>query len=482
MLQLFPDQIEVMNDLRAAMKRSRAVLLQSPTGSGKTAMATHMVMSSAGLGNRMLFSVPRKDLLTQTSQTFFKYNVNHSFVAAGRDYNPFAQTYLGMVDTMANRIESLPRVHTAVIDETSFGDEALGKVIARFKEPWLNTDTGKIVNPWVIGLDATPWKMNGQGLGIWYDTMVQGKSVRWLIDNKRLSKYRYFYGRPRSDFAALRNKSDKEIAEYMENQRLIIGDCVHDYQLRGMGKIWLTRCTSIKHSERTAEAFRDSGIAAMHVDGLTPEDKKKAIFKAYARREIKVVTFSDLLTFGFDLAQTTGIDVCVEGGSDQKPTKSLRSQMQWWGRLLRYKEEPAIINDHVNNYLVEGFGLPCSDRIWTLDSKKKRDGGEKTPPTKQCSVCFFVHPPSPACPECGEIYETEGRTIKKIDGELEEADIEKLRIINERKKKDDRQLRGQEEFQCKTLDDWIRLEKKRGYKTGWATMRFQKMKPREKVQ
>lgn len=479
MLTLFQDQIEVMNDLRAAMKRSKAVLLQSPTGSGKTAMATHMVMSSAGRGNKMLFSVPRVDLLTQTSKTFLKYSVNHSFVAAGRDYNPFAQTYLGMVDTMANRIDHLPRVHTAVIDETSFGDDALGRVIARFKEPWMDTNTGKIVTPWVVGLDATPWKMNGQGLGIWYDVMVQGKSVRWLIENKRLSRYRYFYGRPRGDFAALRNKSDKEIAEYMENQRLIIGDCVHDYKLRGLGKIWLVRCTSIKHSELTAEAFRNEGIAAMHVDGKTPDDMKMKIFMAYARREIKVVTFANLLTFGFDLAQTTGLDVCVEGGSDQKPTQSLRDQMQWWGRLLRYKEEPAIINDHVNNYLVEGFGLPCSDRIWTLDSKKKRDGGEKVPPTRQCPTCMHVHPPAPKCPDCGLVYETEGREIKKIEGELEEADIEKLREIELKKK---RIARGKEEFACKTLDDWMALAKKRGYKTGWATMRFQKMKPREKVQ
>lgn len=414
MLTLYPDQHEVMNELRAAMRRKKAVLLQSPTGSGKTAMATDMVIRAVGKGRKMLFSVPRRDLMDQTSKTFIKHKIHHGFVAAGRDYNPFSQVYIGMVDTMARRLDRLPKVQLAVFDETHYGADALGRVIDHYKK----------MGAWCIGLSATPWKLNGQGLGIWYDEMIQGKSIRWLIDNKRLSDYKYFYGRPRGDFAAIRNKTEKEISEYMENQRMIIGDCVDDYIQRGMGRLWIVRCTSIKHSQLTAEAFRNAGINAMHVDGETPDDQKRAIFMAYARREILVLTFADLLNFGFDLSQATGLDVCVEGGSDQKPTKSLAGIMQFWGRMLRYKPYHALIHDHVNNYLQEGFGLPCSERNWTLDSKKKRDGGEKVPPTRQCPKCFYVHPPAPQCPECKHIYEIESREIKKVDGTLEEMDIE----------------------------------------------------------
>lgn len=417
-LKLFPDQEELMSDLRAAMKRNKAVLLQAETGSGKTAIATRMLSNAVKKGKRAIFTVPRRDLLKQTSETLDSYGIHHSFIAAGRDYNPFANVYIGMIDTMARRINKLPKnIDLVIVDETHFGADALGRVINNYK------DQGS----WIIGLSATPCKMSGQGLGIWYDEMVKGKSMRWLIDNKRLSDYRYFYGRTRLDLSGLKvtagDYNKGEVAEFMEGKSVIIGDCVSDYIERGMGRLWIVRCTSIKHSQITAEAFRNAGVPAVHVDGTTPDDIKHQIFMAYARREILVLTFADLLNFGFDLSQTTGMDVCIEGESDLKPSLSLAAQMQFWGRVLRYKDFPAIINDHVNNYKQKGFGLPCSERAWTLDSRSKKERTEATPPTKQCPNCFFVHPPAPKCPECNHVYEIKSREVDEVDGELLEMNI-----------------------------------------------------------
>lgn len=456
MLKLYDDQVDVMDNLREAMKRKKAVLLQSPTGSGKTAMATDMVISAISKKNKMLFSVPRRDLMEQTSKTFSKHRINHGFIAASKDYNPFAQVYIGMVETMARRIDHLPQVKMAIFDETHFGAEALGRVIDHYKKQ----------GAWVIGLSATPWKLNGQGLGIWYDEMVMGKSIRWLIDNKRLSAYRYFYGRAREDFAKLKGESDKNIAEFMEGKKVIISDCVGDYIARCMGRLHIVRCTSIKHSQLTAQMFRDAGIPAIHVDGETPDHEKFQIFRDFATRKIWVLTFADLLNFGFDLSQATGMDVCIESCSDLKPSKSLAGQMQFWGRVLRYKDYPAIINDHVNNYL--DHGLPCSDREWTLDSKKKRDSGEKVPPTKQCPKCFFVHSPAPQCPECGAVYEINSRRLETVDGELCEIDIAAMR----QKKEGAIPPLNDEE----TLEYLIKYAEKMGYKNpvSWAAKELAK--------
>lgn len=415
MFKLFDDQAEIMGNLRAAMRRKKAVLLQSATGSGKTAMATDMIMNAGIKGNKVLFCVPRLTLMNQTSNTFLSHNIHHSFVASGRDYNPFAKVHIGMVDTMARRLDKLPDVKIAIFDEAHFGGESLNKVINYYKER----------GAWTIGLSATPTKLSGQGMGMLFDEMVQGKSIRWLMDNKRLSDYRYFYGRTNDDFTEINKRTDKEIAEYMESKRVIIGDCVSDYRARCMGRLHIVRCTSIKHSELTAEAFRSAGIPAVHIDGNTPKMEQEAIFKAFARREIWVLTFADLLNFGFDLSQASGMDVCIESGSDMKPSKSLAGQMQFWGRMLRMKPDAAIINDHVNNYIEHG--LPCSDREWTLDSKKKRKG-EKVPPTKQCPECFYVHSPAPKCPECGNVYEvSSGGGLESVAGELHEIDVKAMR-------------------------------------------------------
>lgn len=424
MYQLFQDQQEAIDGIRAAMKRVKFTLLQSPTGSGKTAIGLTMINGVLRQNKRSIFTFPRNTLLDQTSKTLTKFGIPHSYIASGYKFNPFADVFLGMTETMAKwaKKDTLPKdISLLVPDETHFGQNALDTVINHYKKPWLDP---KGLSRWTygVGLSATPWKMNGQGLGIWYDEMVQGKSIRWLIDNKRLSDYRLFGGRRYDQMEAIGRLSDEKAAVAMEAKSEIIGDCVNEYKARALGRLWLTRCTSTKHSALTAQMFRDAGIVAVHVDGDTPQGELDNILKAYARREIWVLTFADLLNFGFDLAQSSGMDVCIEGGSDLKPSGSLSGQLQFWGRLLRYKPFPAIINDHVNNHVKHG--LPCQDREWTLDSlTSKARKGAYVLPSKQCPECWFAHPPKPQCPDCGYVYEIEYREVKEVEGSLHEVDI-----------------------------------------------------------
>lgn len=457
---LYPDQAELMAALQQEARRSKSILLQSPTGSGKTAMMLWLAKQTIKKNKRVLFSVPRKDLLTQTSLSFSKYDLPHGFCAAGKDYDPFRSVYICMVETMARKLKKwedakragpcpIPIVQLAIFDETHFGERALSSLIAFYKS----------IGAWIIGPSATPWKMNGQGMGMYYDSMVMGKSVRWLIDHKRLSDYKYFYGQKDGELLNLQKASEKEINEYMKQKKQIIGDAVRDYKLRCEGKLHIVRCTSIEHSEITAEGFRERGVIARHIDGNTPDDEKTAIFKAFAKREINVLTFAQLLNFGFDLAQITGMDCCVESASDLRPSGSLAAQMQFWGRSMRYKPYPAIFNDHVNNWIKHG--LPCSEREWTLESLVKNSKKEPIPPTKQCPKCFFVSSPRPSCPECGHVFEVNSNFTGQVEGELVEIDREEI----ERKR-----LAKQEQGMAKTLDELIEIGKRRGYKKAekWA--------------
>lgn len=452
MITLYPDQQEVIETLRQTMRTSKAVLLQSPTGSGKTAMAIYLMAKAAEKGKRVMFTVPRRELMKQTSQTFESYGIHHGFMAAGQPYNPFSKNYIGMTDTMARRIDRLPLADMVIVDETHYGAGALDAVINRYKE----------MGAWIVGLSATPWKLSGKGLGCWYDDMVMGKSIRWLIDNKRLSDYRFFRGKTRLDLSGLSvtagDYAKGEVASFMEEQGVIIGDCVNDYRTRAMGRLHVVRCASIKHSQMTAASFRDAGIPAQHVDGTTPDDEMRRIVKAYARRELLVLTFCDLLNFGFDLSQASGMDVCIESGDDMKPSKSLAGQMQYWGRMLRYKEYPAIIMDRVNNWMEHG--LPCTEREWSLDDRKQtKANGEKAPPTRQCGECFHIHTPAPKCPDCGHVYEIKGREIEEAEGELEEIDPKTMVMQSK-----------QEQGRAQTLDDLIEVGRKRGmrFPAQWA--------------
>ena len=216
----------------------------------------------------------------------------------------------------------------------------------------------------------------------------------------------------------------KDVDGYMmsdERGKVLVGNAAMHYRDHAFGKLNVSFCTSIKAAEMTAQMFNEKGIPSAAVSGKTDDAELKRIIRAFARREILNITNAQLLAFGFDLSQASGIDVTIESMSDLSPTKSLPWQMQKNGRVLRMKDDPALIFDHVSNAMEHG--LPDTDREWSLDAKdkKKRGDTEKTEPTRQCPECFYVERPVPKCGNCGFEYPIIGREIETVEGELVEV-------------------------------------------------------------
>jgi len=470
LINLLPDQVELINAAKDKIRGGcKSLLIQGSTGSGKTIMSSEIVYGAFKKSNTCHFIVPRRDLLRQTSNTFTEFDIAHGFIAAGVPQYHRNKIFVCSTQTLINRLDEAP--HLAVFDEVHVGAKSLDTIIKYYKSK------GTII----IGLSASPWKLSGKGLGCWFDDMVCGPSTRWLIDNKRLSEYRAF-APSHLDLSMLDvtggDYAKGQLAEKMENDRVLIGNAVKHYKEHALGKLNVAYCVSIAHSQITAQAFRDAGIVAVHMDGETPDAERVKIIKSFARREIQVITNCELLTYGFDLASNSGVDVTVECMSDLRPTKSLALQLQKWGRVLRKKDFPALIFDHANN--IDEHNMPCADREWTLADreKKTRDAGDRVISVKQCLPaededgivrgCHYCHKPAPKCPNCGRVYKVESRMIEEVDGELQE--------IKERaEKKQARQVQGR----AQSLEQLIAIGKERGYKNPafWAK---QVMKGRKK--
>ena len=466
MITLYEDQAELVQNVRNSFKAgNKSVLMQSATGSGKTQMAAYMVMQAMikPAQGCIVFCVPRKALMEQTSETFNSHGMDHGLIGAGYTFNKYHKLYIATMQTLARRIESpdFPKMRMLVVDETHYGAAELDRIIKH----------AKAQGTWILGLSATPTKLSGQGLGCWYDDMVQGKSIRWLMDNKRLSDYRYF-APTILDLSALKvtagDYSKGELNSFMEEKRQVIGDAVKYYKTHAMGNIHMVFGTSIKHSNMIAEEFRSQGITAAHVDGEMDRAELGKILRAYARREIKVITNCDLLTFGFDLSQASGLDVTIESISDLKPTMSVALQRQKDGRALRYKGgKPALFFGHANNAFIHG--MPCEEIAWTLDDVKvsKRDVVKKMVTGKRCEKCHWLPPrPAPVCPNCGTPYEVQSREVEHVDGELVEMTKEQMQSKMDAMKK----VKKDENKGAKTIEELIALGYTRGYKSpeGWA--------------
>jgi len=469
MINLYDDQAALIGRAKKKIAGGcKNLLIQAATGSGKSMMATSMIHGANNKGNRCAFLVPRRELLHQMAATFRRFSLEYSYVASGEFFSPDSINHICSMQTLVRRLDDInPRI--LFVDETHYGEGQLNKIIEHFKA----------LGVLVIGLSATPMKMSGKGLGVWYDDMVQGESIRWLIDNKRLSDYKLF-GISNPDLSQIKivngDYSGKQLREKMESDRILIGDAVGHYKKHALGKRNVTFCTSIKHSKMTCEAFRNEGIEAVHMDAETPKHVRRQMIVDFALRKIDVITSVDLLCFGFDLgSQVDDIpeckDVTVECMSDLRPTRSLPLQMQKWGRVLRMKPYDALIFDHASNYITHG--IPCLDRNWSLEDKerKRRDveDEEMREQTKYCPDCYHAHTPAPRCPNCGHVYKKkEEKPIEQVDAELQEIMIER-----------ERRAKRREEGMCETLDDWKALADERGYKDGWAEMRYKERQKKE---
>lgn len=454
-INLFPDQEATIENIRSAMCRTKNVLLQFPTGGGKSVIASELVGGATKKGKRSWFVAPRRELIRQLSETFTDLEIPHSFIAAGKHYDVMAQNKICSLETLKRRLGKETAPDLAIIDETHYGDAGLDSVMQYLKAN----------GTYILGLSATPWKLSGKGLGCWYDEMVKGPSVKWLIENKRLSEFRAFapdiidlsgVGITGGDY----NKAS--LSSRMESDRVLVGNVVDHYKKHASGLRGVTFGVSIAHSQLLAQTYRDSGIPAVHMDGETPEEDRIRYAKAFAKREILQICNAELLTFGYDLASASGDkNATIEVMSDCQPTISIAKQWQKNGRVLRYDIKPHLIFDHANNIMTHG--RPDKDMEWSLEDRikgKKKESKERTVQVTRCDYCFYTAPSFTVCPNCGKERDVSSREIDSVDGELKELTDEEIEF----EKKKSRMEVGK----ARTLDDLWRIQKERGYKPGWV--------------
>lgn len=459
MIELRPYQNRIIDEVKAGMLAGhKSILVQMATGAGKTATAAKMISGSQEKGKRIFFTVHRKDLLAQTAAAFREFEIPFSYIASGYPFNPHGKVFICGIDTLKNRLndEFLPDL--IFPDECHMANsDGWDRVLNFYKQR----------GAWSVGLTATPWRLDGSGLGRNFSHMVQGPSMRWLIDNGYLSEFRYF-SPTTIDMSGVRvtmgdyNRND--LAEKMSDDSVIVGDAIKYYLKLSRNKRAICYCISRERSENVAQKFRDAGISAQHIDGETEMPERRRIITAYANGEIDILCNVDLITTGFDLAAQVGRDITVETIILLRPTKSLSLYLQMVGRGLRPKREPAIILDHAN--CSSNHGLPDDDRVWSLMDRKRLslDLEEREIPVKTCPKCAITHRPAPLCPICGYIYPVQYREVDEIDGELDEITPEQRRKRRALLQEDDNQR----------LEELIREAERRGYRnpTAWAAKQF----------
>lgn len=426
------------------------ILLQAPTGAGKTALCAHMLGTAAARGQQSWFVVHRRELIRQSARTFRAVGIPHGIVSAGFVGDALQPVQICSVQTLAQRHHRMRRPRLIVWDECHHVAAASW---ARIHEAYPDAIH--------IGLSATPERLDGTGLVSWFKHLVTGPSVSWLIEHGFLARYRLF-APSRPDLGGVHSRMGdfvrSEAAAVMDRPS-ITGDAVTHYRKLAGGKRAVVFCTSVEHSQHVVAMFRAAAVRAEHVDGETDPRERDAALGRFERGETTILSNVELFGEGVDIP---GIECAIL----LRPTQSLSLYLQQVGRALRPApgKAEALILDHAGNAL--RHGLPDDERSWSLDGskvkRKARDPDDVA--VKQCPACFAVVRAQVQRCACGHVWIPQGRVVDEKPGELIEVDPFVIRRV-----------RAKEQGSAKSLEDLVKLGVARGYKNprGWALHVYQ---------
>jgi DNA repair protein RadD len=440
-IQLRYFQEDMLSEASALLRRGvKTLLLQAPTGAGKTVLAGHMLKTASERGFHCWFVCHRRELVRQSSATFERFGIHHGIVAAGFDGNRFRPVQVCGLQTLSRRYQRLPAPGFVVWDEAHHIAAGSWAEIHR-----------AFPNAVHIGLSATPQRLDGTGLGGFFSEIVLGPSISQLIDDGFLSDYKLYQPSGSVDLGGVHNVAgdyNKRELEDALNKSTITGDAIAHYQKHAPGKRALMFEVSVARSQAAVDRFKAAGIPAEHVDGETDPAVRDAAMARFVAGQTLVLSNVDLFGEGVDVPS---VEVLI----DCAPTQSLSRVMQRWGRVLRISpgKTHATILDHAGNS--KRHGLPDDDREWSLEGRrkaKKSDDGDIA--IKSCPMCFHVMRSHVSeCKHCGHVFLKKAREIDEVNGDLAEVDREAVR----------RQQMA-EQSKAATLEDLINIGRLRGYK------------------
>jgi len=438
------------NSLRAGHRRP---LLQSPTGSGKTRLAGEIFRMAREKNKRVVFTVPRIDLIDQTLRSFWRDGIaDIGVIQADHSETDWSRpVQIASVQTLQRR--GYPTADLVIVDEAH--------VVFKCVREWIAHPEWQRVP--FIGLSATPWT---KGLGKYYDDLIVVATTGQMIDQGYLSDFRVF-APSHPDLSAVKvvagDYHEGQLSEAMSDGGLV-GDVVQTWQSRAEGRPTLVFCVDRAHAKAVQQRFMAAGISAGYQDAYTPKDQREQIRRNFEKGRYQVVASVGTLTMGVDW-DVRCISLC-------RPTKSQILYCQIVGRGLRPKTgdpNDCLILDHSDNTLRLGFVTDIHRE--KLDTGEKRTAEVRSAALpKECPKCAFLMPRKVReCPNCGHVKQPPVSKIEPAEGHL----VELRRRGGTRPVSNSAiQLMGRTMPLRSFFAELRYLCEMRGYKPGWASNKY----------
>jgi DNA repair protein RadD len=423
-------QLSTVEGIREALRAgSKSVLAVLATGLGKTTVWALVAQLTVKNGNRAWFLAHRSELVAQGRERAELYGlVTGEISTEAKDwYNRPVQS--AMLMTLLNRLER-GEIKPHQMPQVVFIDEAHRAVSASYAKI---VEQLRAAGARIVGLTATPWRLDKKPMGELFDTIVNTISISEAIERGFLLRPRY-YG-PEADLDKLKTKGndyDKDELYKRFNKRTLYAGTVTNYENWGQGKPCVCYCINVDHSTKTRDAFNERGIAAVHVDGETPTAQRRDIIRDFKAGKYQVLCNADLFTEGLDIPSIGCVML-------NRKTQSLALYIQMVGRGARPIAGQTAATDEARVAAIAASNKPYfvvidqggnlaehlaweMEREYSLEAPKKKKGltiGVK--PMKVCTNCASQIPAGlRACSWCSyEFPDTRTATKDSAFGEID---------------------------------------------------------------
>jgi superfamily II DNA or RNA helicase len=358
-----------------AWSRCQSVMLQMPTGTGKTRLFVSIIKDIFHYGRdnkvalKVLVLVHRTELIDQIDEELgYRYNLAHGIIQSGEKERKIYPIQLASVQTLSRRLSNWAdkEFDYIIVDEAHHVKaESYQKIIKAFPHAKL------------LGVTATPVRLNGHGFTDTFEELIVSPSVKEFINDGYLSQYEY-YSVARSSFIQKQidgikkfsqgDYAESELERVCDNDR-IRAQVVKTYLEFANGKKGIVYTINKEHNKNLCEEFNANGVHAVAIDSDTPKEMREQYIQQFRRGEFQIICNVNLFTEGFDCPDIEFIQLA-------RPTKSLALYLQQVGRGLRISEskEKTLFLDNVGLY--NRFGFPSSKRMWRHHFEGKYDGNK----------------------------------------------------------------------------------------------------------
>ena len=352
-------------------KKVLNLLLVAAVGAGKTIIAAMiMKLHLESPNKRVLFLAHREELLEQTVEKLAL--IDDQIVAGieqGRNICPaHAKVMVASIATVKNiarlaRWCPLKDISLVLIDEAHHSTASTYTGL-------LQEISTQNPNRHLLGITATPIRMDGVNLSILYDRLAYRIDMPELIDAGYLCPIRGLTVRTNASIAGVPLTAEGDydpdkLAEAIDTEarnRVI----VQSYLQRGESRPAIVFVANVRHAEHLAAEFRRQGLTAQAVFGKQKKAERRQVIEDYQQGRLQILTNCQALAEGFDAPHTS----CIVIG---RPTRSPVIFNQQIGRGIRLdpSKRDCLVIDLVDLRAQDVITLP---RIFCLPENLRLNG------------------------------------------------------------------------------------------------------------